>query len=572
MAMALTGWLSKTANPLWWLGPIFDKELRVMSRRRRYYVFRSAYLLILTALVAVAWSTGVMSGSGNSISYKISRMGEVGKNIILSITWCQFLVAQLAAVLMLSGSISDEIRRGTLDVLLTTPINSFQIVAGKLLGSTMQLLLLLAVALPVLIVVRVFGSMPWDYVVSCFFITLTATLLAGSLSMFLSLKFHRPYSVILIMLMLLMLSYGVTMVFWFGGVAGSSRIVASIIVLTNPFAAVMQATTLTFPGAVKPAGFITWPMHCTAILCLTMIVMFAAMLSVRRRSWTRPVGGTGKKWRLLRAIPTVIIGVQRRRSEVYKPIRRVEGSAMFWKELGKPLRSSINLNVVVFVILLVCSIPHYYLFYQAIASKGNFGALYMLFAYYGLALMLIASVRTSAMAALSIAREKEARTWPILLGTPLTAWQIVRSKAMAVLWRNLPLWLILVVDAVTMRCLTIYIQWTRNDSGFEWHHFAYSLISLAYYAGLIAFVIGTGMYFSCRLKSSTAAVTAALGSLLGFYILQQVVMLPVIYGLGGKGMSFVSIMLYQALSASIKLVIGLLLIRRTTSLIRRRVF
>ena len=114
MAVALISSLSSFINPSWLTGPTFDKELRVSSRRRRNYVLRSAYLLVLVILVAAAWSTALLRGSGKSVAWQVSRMAEVGRSLVLTITWFQFLSAQILAAVMLSNSISDEIRRGTM--------------------------------------------------------------------------------------------------------------------------------------------------------------------------------------------------------------------------------------------------------------------------------------------------------------------------------------------------------------------------------------------------------------------------------------------------------------------------
>ncbi|MHC4354122.1 MAG: ABC transporter permease subunit, partial [Planctomycetota bacterium] len=154
MTVTWINFASRLARLSWLAGPIFEKELRVSSRRKRNYALRSGYLLLLTVLIASAWLRTAVTGSGGSIAYTISRMGELGKNLILTITWFQFFAAQLVAVVMLSSSISDEIRRGTLDVLMTTPVNSFQVVAGKLLSSLLQLTLLLAISLPLLAILR----------------------------------------------------------------------------------------------------------------------------------------------------------------------------------------------------------------------------------------------------------------------------------------------------------------------------------------------------------------------------------------------------------------------------------
>ena len=130
MTTALISFVWRFLNPAWLTGPIFDKELRVSSRRRRNYFLRFAYIGLLSIFVVFVWYIAVAISSSGSAAFQISRMSEAGKYIITSIIWFQFIAVQLIAVIMLSTSVSDEIYHRTLGLLMTTPINSFQIVMG----------------------------------------------------------------------------------------------------------------------------------------------------------------------------------------------------------------------------------------------------------------------------------------------------------------------------------------------------------------------------------------------------------------------------------------------------------
>ena len=70
-------------DPAWWTGPIFDKELRVSSRRRRNYSLRFFYVLVLTIFVAVVWLS-YMDIRGNA-TVQQALMAEAGKRIITRI-------------------------------------------------------------------------------------------------------------------------------------------------------------------------------------------------------------------------------------------------------------------------------------------------------------------------------------------------------------------------------------------------------------------------------------------------------------------------------------------------------
>ena len=122
MITDLTNFVGRFLSLYWLTGPIFDKELRVSSRRRRNYVLRFAYIALLTAFLALVWIEAM--GQSGSAVYRISRMAEAGKSIVIYIVWFQYCATQFLAVILLSNSISDEIYHRTLGLLMTTPILS----------------------------------------------------------------------------------------------------------------------------------------------------------------------------------------------------------------------------------------------------------------------------------------------------------------------------------------------------------------------------------------------------------------------------------------------------------------
>ena len=80
---------SRIFTPFWLSGPIFEKELRVISRRRRHYLLRLVYLALLSIFVIIAWINTVEYGQ-TSVS-SIYRMADAGKWIVGTICWFQFI-------------------------------------------------------------------------------------------------------------------------------------------------------------------------------------------------------------------------------------------------------------------------------------------------------------------------------------------------------------------------------------------------------------------------------------------------------------------------------------------------
>ncbi len=570
MTVTLVNSFSKFTNPSWLTGPIFDKELRVSSRRRRNYVLRSAYLVVLVFLVAGAWSIALLGGSGQSVALRVSRMAEVGRSLVLTITWFQFLTAQVLAAVMLSNSISDEIRRGTMDVLMTTPISSFQIVIGKLCSKLLQLILLLAISLPLLAMIRVFGGVPWDYVFSSLCIIATTMIFTGSLSLLFSTSFRHAY-VTFVMIMVVyiiifaapvaLLSYLV-----FKGVI-NSQIVHSIIYSSNPFAALAMNTYSMLSIPQTGGAFFSWPLHCSVMLCASIVMLSLSILRVRKAALSQ-ARGIRKKPR-----PALNLASNKNKTADDKkqfistgPITRIRGPAIIWKEMHRPLYKREKAKVLFCGLAII--ILALMLFLLMVPSPVQS----ILLGYLLSILSVIVMIRLAVLSATSIAAEKESRTWPILLTTPLDDKQIIWGKGIAVFRRNIPLLLLWLV----LYCLCYVGIAVENPM-----IVLYAILVPVGLASSVLFVISMGLYFSVRLKSTTTAVALTVGVYIalayfcccGFNPLSSMFYMMESQSSQNDNieMWFVSL-ISTAIPASIYAGIGLLLLWRAKCRLRRDVF
>jgi len=118
---------------------------------------------------------------------------------------------------------------------------------------------------------------------------------------------------------------------------------------------------------------------------------------------------------------------------------------------------------------------------------------------------LIVMVRLAIATAGSIAAEKESRTLPVLLATPLEDKEIIHGKIIAALWRNIPLLILYFF------LLCVFYYGTNN----QWFQILIGLpITVVGVVGSVLFIIGSGSYFGVRFKTATAAITATIGSYL----------------------------------------------------------
>lgn len=112
---------------------------------------------------------------------------------------------------------------------------------------------------------------------------------------------------------------------------------------------------------------------------------------------------------------------------------------------------------------------------------------------YAVIFVIIGTLGTAVLSSTSITSEKESRTWPILLATPLSGWQIILDKATGVFRKCLPVW-ILLGGHVALFVIVGYIHWIV---------LLHMLILVVW---IVVFFTGAGLYFSARFKRTTTAV------------------------------------------------------------------
>ncbi len=558
--VASTFWMR--LGPAWLAGPIFDKELRVASRRRRPYVLRFAYVGLLAIFLVYLWCATVrFQGTGTPV-VQVSRLGEFGKQIVLVVIWFQFIAGQLLAAVLLSDAIGSEIRRRTLDVLLVTPIRSFQIVMGKLLSTLLQAASLWAISLPILAVVRVFGGVPWDSVVAGLCVTFSAGLFTGALSLCLSISSRRPYSAVLSVGTWYLVAWVLVpavhaALFPSGSFLGVK--VKSILHLTNPFAVLVDLTQGLLVGSGVGGAAPSWPENCLILLGLAGIVLAWSVLRVRRVARhvaSRRVGETTGQTNAGRLRPA-------------GAIRPVTGSPIVWKERCSPLFRKRWQSVFWACVLAgAVGVPLGLRFLTGATAHVVFFPVTSIF-------RLLFVIGLAVGAAGAVAKEKEARTWPILLTTPLEDREIIKGKAMGVFRRNLPL--LLPMPVLYLLLFPFGPSHSRTLSEL----LTWALVLVWGLAGTAFFLLGTGLYFSTRCKTTGAAVVATLavyyapqlffcGILSPVFVLSSG-MLASMAGRAGSSVALAAVLISIA-PTMIYMGLGLLFMRLAIGRVRRDIF
>jgi ABC-type transport system involved in multi-copper enzyme maturation permease subunit len=183
------------------LGPIFVREWLTVARRAGHYVMRSASLGVLWILALTAWQATIGWGQPATLG-DLARFGQT----LFALT----LYVQLPLVLFFAGlsaasTIIQEKDRRTFILLLLTRLRNHEIVLGKLLGSLLQIVLLLSATVPMLALLILLGGTSIVQVGQGLLVLASTALAAGSLGALIALWRERTFQALALTVLFLVL-------------------------------------------------------------------------------------------------------------------------------------------------------------------------------------------------------------------------------------------------------------------------------------------------------------------------------------------------------------------------------
>src|SRR5262249_46511247 len=165
-------------SPVALLGPIFQREWLTVPRRARHYVVRSVYLGILWIIGLTAWQATVGWNQTATLG-ETARFGTILFKVLT--LYVQLPLILFFAALSAASTVAREKDRRTFVLLLMTDLRSHEIVLGKLFGSLLQIVLLLAAMIPLLGLLLLLGGIAPEQVAQAILIMAATALAAGSL-------------------------------------------------------------------------------------------------------------------------------------------------------------------------------------------------------------------------------------------------------------------------------------------------------------------------------------------------------------------------------------------------------
>ena len=484
------------------LGPVFRVELMTTARRPRYYVVRFLYGLIILAQVYLTYQANSWRLGSGELGLK--EMADFGQGLFTTFAVVQGIVILLLTPALVGGSIADERQRKTLHYLLTSDLSSGEIVLGKLAARLLQVVVLVALGLPVVSLLGLFGGIDFQILWMTYGGTLTTAWFLATASILVSVFARRPREAILLIYVLELA--------W---LAVPPLLMELMPQWVEPWPTIAEWVNpaLAYVVATSPIGLPRMMVGMTSLLPSLLWMMglqaacgvaFVALAATRLRPVFRNDGGRSK---LTRGLARVV----RKRS--WFPRRPCGDDAMLWKEMRVARTGGLTKAVLTILGVAMVGIVGYSAFGFVVSAfdefwrNGYFGQsparrdfnVFLRGISVGAYVLWMLGVAASAAGGFSGEREED--QWISLVSTPLSGLEIVRAKLIGPIWGLrvvayliAALWAVgLVVGSLhPLGLLAGLVEWTV----FTW------------------FLASLGAWFSLRSKNSTRALASTMATLL----------------------------------------------------------
>ncbi|HJT75936.1 MAG TPA: ABC transporter permease subunit, partial [Gemmataceae bacterium] len=170
------------------LGPVFFYDLVRATRRGRYFLLRSLYVLGLLLLLWSVWSSLLPWNAGPPSLAQLAAFGAVFFFWFITV---QFGVVALLTPAYTAGAIAEEKERRTLEFVLATDLRDREIVLGKLASRLLNLSFLVLAGVPVLALLQFVGGIDPGLLLAGFAATAITMISLASVSILFSAQERR---------------------------------------------------------------------------------------------------------------------------------------------------------------------------------------------------------------------------------------------------------------------------------------------------------------------------------------------------------------------------------------------
>jgi len=509
-------------------GPIFGKELATAARGPRIYLVRS---LVAAAIAGHVATRVAIPGRGAGAGFVTpGALAALANSAFLWFANSQAVVVVALVPLLVAGAVAEEKARGTLGLLLASRLTSAEIIADKLAARLLLVVVLMALGLPVVALVGLYGGVDPAEALTYYGGTLASAYFAASLSMLASVHARSAAGAVIgayaAGLAWLALPVGLAVAL------AAPQTPAQLAWLQAPVAWLARSSPWSLsaprevwgPSASGPAA-LTWMVPEMAALQLGFGLALFALAAWRLRPVYRAQFGAGPARR--RTWLGRALGLRPR-------LRPPCGDdPMRWKERSAPesgwLAQLVILMALAMIAFLLIAHQKFYHYSAAMDELFFYGLDLGPGAYHGAwrrilnddlcqyaSLLYTAALAAVAIvAAASVSGERARGTWTSLLATPLDRSEILRAKMFGAAWAvRVPLGMIALLYLVALGSTAM-------------HPVGFVLGVVGLYT-FVSFAIALGTYVSLRSRTPTQAITRTVMILLAINLGPALLIFPLV--------------------------------------------
>jgi ABC-type transport system involved in multi-copper enzyme maturation permease subunit len=506
---------------LLFVGPVFSREAVVAPRRGKHYAIRSVYVTTLLVLMCTAW----LALAGTQVIRNIGDTARFGSVLFVNIMApLQLAFITFVSALVAASAVAQEKDRRTLILLLMTQMSNAELVLGKLLASLLNVFSMLLGALPVFMMVALFGGVAIEQVVRVFAVTLTTALAAGSLGSLFALWREKTFQTLAMT--------ALTLVMWLAvweavlelgrGVSFAGVPVELLVAGCSPFRAVLAASQPQLVSAVAEPWyldganlFVCLSLIGTAVLNLISIAMVRIWNPSRElRPGQAERSEQGSIWGVehdleqdapagdrAQAAEQARAGhVDARLRATSARTRRVWDNPILWREVCTWAygRKVLVIRVAYLVVFAMAAIGLYWSLSPGGMAGGAGPGLVPTASVPLATLLLVSLVLVNALAVTSVTNERDGQSLDLLLASDLSPKEFVFGKIGGVFWVTKEMVLLPML-------LCGYLWW---QGGLSSENLVYVLTAVGV---LYVFVNTLGIHCGMNYANSRSAIGVSLG-------------------------------------------------------------
>ncbi|MCH2161416.1 MAG: hypothetical protein MK085_06035 [Phycisphaerales bacterium] len=490
--------------------PICLRLVQGGSKRTRHLYVRSGYLAILMVVLLLS-----LLGPAQSLR-ELAQRGAIAFNIV---AFGQVALICLLTPVFMAGAIAQEANPRTWDILLTTPLNTLQIVLGNLFGRLFFVLALLFSSLPLFLFVQYFGGVPGTSILLSYLVAGCSAFIVASIAVTLSVTRtagRRAVFVFYVSVVLyLFITWGIDFRLREAVSVGSAATFTTLMTPLNPFLSLeaLLSSNTYVPRDLGPDAFglARWwfaaPVSAFCWLSIGVSVFLILFSTLRMRVIGAKVGTVPWYRRLF--------GLGAKGATARTP-RKVGKNPISWRESSSHTMSVAGVvgrwGFIALGLAAACSVIGF--FHAGGMGLADLRASLLILVSAEVTIVVLAAMNMSATA---VSREREDGTLDLILTTPIQPGPYLAGKLRGLVMYLLPM---LMVPVVTMFLAAIYCL-TQGSATMipvavgtatipvPIMSMSSSIAMLLLLPPFVAFAVMVGLQWSIRSKGTISSVIAA---------------------------------------------------------------